>query len=147
MKMKLIEPKDLEKILTVKTNEIRDSKEAVEKFIEFFQEYKIKEKQEYDDEDILLFQYGNYDWQDGNGEEFNFDLTRQLEVPNEDEFLQLSLTLFYDSEQIGEIEAFNSWSTECENLKEWEDLIKQTKGYEKIQNIQPNSHKVSLNTT
>ena len=76
--MKLIKPSESDKFLKIQVNGIRNSKDAVERFISFFQEYKIKEKQEYEDEDMLLFQYGNYDWQDVNGDEFSFDLTRQF---------------------------------------------------------------------
>ena len=49
--------------------------------------------------------------------------------------------------KIGEIDAFNSWSTEYESLKEWKTFIENTQGYEKTQNIQPKRFEIRLSKT
>ena len=145
--MRLINPKESKKYLEDQVTGIKISDDAIEKFIRFFKEYKIKEKLEHEEEDMMLFQYGNYDWQDGNGREFHFNLTRQFEIPGEDEFLQLKLTLFYDPERIGEIESFNSWSVDSADLEVWKKLIKETKGYRISENLRPKRFEINLSET
>lgn len=68
------------------------------------------------DGDMLLFQWGTYDW--GRGEHFELDLTRQLIVGDgeDDEIFQLSLTYrFEPTPQLKVIESGNRW---CHNLSE-----------------------------
>ena len=89
MRKLILEKSD--KALKSQIGEIKNTDEAIKKFLKFYEEFKIKEELEHEEEDMMLFQYGNYDWQNGNGKEFSFNLTRQFEIPNEDEFLQLSL--------------------------------------------------------
>ncbi len=145
--MKYIKPKDSVKILKTEINEIRNTDEAIKIFFKFFKEYKIKEELEHEEEDMMLFQYGNNDWHDGNGKEFNFNLTRQFEIPNEDEFLQLRLTLFFDSVRIGELKSYNSWSTQSSNIIDWERLIKNSKGYQISKNLKPKRFEIELRET
>ena len=85
--MKLIKSKESDKYLKEQINEITNSDDAIETFLKFFKDYKTKEVLEHEEEDMMLFQYGNYDWQNGLEKEFSFDLTRQFGIPNEDEFL------------------------------------------------------------
>lgn len=69
-----------------------------------------------DDSDMLLFQWGTYDW--GDGEFFEFDITRQLIFGGfEDENIwQLSLTFkFNPSEAHRQLDSGNKW---CDNLAE-----------------------------
>ena len=51
--------------------------------------------------DSLLVQWGTYDWRDGSGRHFEFDVTRQLIAePGEDENIwQLSFTLRFPPEE------------------------------------------------
>ncbi|MFK7935487.1 MAG: hypothetical protein AB8G22_18370, partial [Saprospiraceae bacterium] len=71
----------------------------------------------------------------------------QLEIPNEDEFIQMSLLLFYDAAEIGTIEPFNSWSVESENLSDWKVLIKKSVGYLKSKNIEPQRFEIESGVT
>jgi hypothetical protein len=62
-----------------------------------------------EDGDMLLFQWGSYDW--GNGRLFELDLTRQA-VPSGEEdppILQLGCTYRYDPEPFEGVEAGNRW--------------------------------------
>ncbi|MGH1364542.1 MAG: hypothetical protein ACRBF0_13360 [Calditrichia bacterium] len=142
--MKKLIPAESDKVLKSQIGEIKNNDDAIKQFLKFFEEFKIKEELEHEEEDMMLFQYGIYDWQNGKGKEFSFGLTRQFEIPDEDEFLQLSLTLFYNCDQTGEVESFNSWSVDSGNLNDWEQLIKNSEGYLKSKNRTPNRIEIGL---
>ena len=135
--MKFIKSEESDKILKTHVGEVKNSQDAIAKFLTFFQEYKTKKELEHEEADMMLFQYGAYKtYRPGEPEKvFGLNLTRQFVIPGEDEYLQLSLTLFYDPEQIGEITSYNTWSTDCQDLAEWEGLIKETEGYQKSQHL------------
>lgn len=145
--MRIMNPDESDKVLKSQIIEINNCDDAISNFLNFYEEFKTKQKLEHEEEDMMLFQYGNYNWQNENKKEFGFDLTRQFKILNEDEFLQLSLILFYDSEQIGEIESFNCWSVDAKNLIEWEQLIKNSEGYLKSKNLKPKRFEITLNKT
>jgi hypothetical protein len=70
-----------------------------------------------EDADMLLFQWGTYDW--GSGEHFSFNLTRQLIVSEgaEDEGIwQLSLTFEFEPED--ELRSLGSGNKWCHSLQE-----------------------------
>ncbi|MCL2169813.1 MAG: hypothetical protein FWB74_07305 [Defluviitaleaceae bacterium] len=73
----------------------------VELSVRLYEEIKVPE---IDDNvyfgDVLLFQYGIYDWRDENGRHFELDITRQFQcpLPDDDEPYQLSFTLIFDPE-------------------------------------------------
>jgi hypothetical protein len=93
--------------------------------VELFKEIKATDiNNDYDDNDMLLFQYGTYDW--GKGKDFEFDITRQFIRDEEDEPYQLSLTLFFDPI---DCKSYNCWSIDFENLEKWVENIKETEGY------------------
>lgn len=75
--------------------------------------------------DMLLFQWGTYDW--GDGQHFELDLTRQLiwpssEEDDEDEIWQLSLTFKFQPPD--ELRALGSGDRWCEDLSEIEEFEK-----------------------
>ncbi|MEZ4688276.1 MAG: hypothetical protein R3B47_20110 [Bacteroidia bacterium] len=145
--MKLVKIEELEMLLLAEIGEIQHAEMTIEKFFWFYEKYTIKNELEYEEEDMMLFQYGHYDWHDGMGRAFNFNLTRQFEAPESDEFLQLRLTLFFDSKKIGELEDFSCWSIDCNSIGTFENLIKQSDGYKKVQNILPLRWEVKLEET
>lgn len=63
-----------------------------------------------DEGDLLLFQWGAYDWADGNGERFEIDVTRQFSILDRrseyDHMEQLRCTFYY--EPTAELLAFGS---------------------------------------
>ncbi|MFK7935515.1 MAG: hypothetical protein AB8G22_18520, partial [Saprospiraceae bacterium] len=67
--MKIVKPEELPQLLKNQINEIRNSDDAIEQFIHFFNAFKIKEKLNHAEEDMLLFQYDNEDLGDGNKEQ------------------------------------------------------------------------------
>lgn len=93
-----------------------------------------------DEADMLLFQYGTYNWGDELGEHFSFDITRQFTKTNFDMF-QLSLTLIFAPSTI---ESDNSWSSDFNNLEEWTNHIKSTEGYQHVKELDMKSYKLSF---
>jgi hypothetical protein len=99
--------------------------ELIDISLSLFLEIKVKGVLGEDkDGDGLLFQYGTYDW--GNGEYFQFDITRQFIMPDEDETYQLSMKMYFEPV---ECKDYNCWSFGCKNLEKWFDDIKKSEGY------------------
>ena len=69
-------------------------REGIEAMLEFYRTERADDCSLDDDGDMLLFQWGTYDW--GQGHEFELDITRQfVRGDGEDEDIwQLSLTFF-----------------------------------------------------
>jgi hypothetical protein len=111
--------------------QLTNANEIINTSLTLFQEIKVKGiVSDDEDGDMLLFQYGTYDW--GNGKFFEFNITRQFIKVNEDEPYQLSMTLFF--EQI-ECKSYNSWSNDFDNLEKWIENIKETEGYKLIKHL------------
>jgi hypothetical protein len=91
-------------------------------------------------DDMLLFQYGTYDWGGELGEHFKFDITRQFSKKNFDMF-QLSLTLIFEPTTV---ESYNSWSMYFKTLDEWSDNIKTTEGYKLASTLMLKTHKLTF---
>ncbi len=93
------------------------------------------------DGDMLLFQYGTYDW--GQGEHFQINLTRQLigmhdeEEEQEDHMYQLQVTLSYKPADFASVESFNKWSSDCSTLDEFKEIILTSAGYQAALNHLP----------
>lgn len=79
--------------------------------------------------DVLLLQYGVYNWGDENGNHFSFDVTRQVTVPEEDEPYQISLILIYEPSVFSEIKPYNIWSNAFNSVDDFVNHIKSTSGY------------------
>lgn len=79
--------------------------------LDFYREIRARGADVEADGDMLLFQWGTFDW--GEGEHFELDLTRQLIVPRDDDepdVLQLSLTFrFPPTELLRGLGAGNRW--------------------------------------
>ena len=59
------------------------------------------------DNDMLLFQYGIYNWGDENGKHFSFEIARQLIIDKNQDFYQLRLTFIYDPESFENCVSYN----------------------------------------
>jgi hypothetical protein len=93
--------------------------------------------------DMLLFQYGVYNWGDDLGEHFRFDITRQFITEEEDgDFYQLSLSLIYEPTNFRELRSHNSWSRDSKSIAEWIENIKATHGYQQAQSQSANTHRL-----
>ena len=144
--MQIIKPSKSKKFLKKELGNIQNPEEALNGFISFFHKYKTKAELGDEEEDMLLYQYGTYNWT-GRGGNFEFNLTRQFEIPNDDDFYQLSLTLYYKPELVGEIEDENSWSTDFEDIHKWASHIKSTIGFKKVDGNKPDKIAIEFRKT
>src|SRR5262249_13022454 len=93
------------------------AEQAVECAIAFFESVRFADvESEERDGGMLLFQWGTYDWCDGAGRSFEFELARQLIIAgsdpedDDDALWQLHLTLHYaPSEAIAGVGAGDRW--------------------------------------
>ena len=90
--------------------------------------------QENPDKDMLLFEYGNYDW-DGNGLKFEISLKRQIFLKNIDECGYYGWRIFFKTKNIGEINNYSKWCFNKNELANWKSIIKSTKGFVKASEI------------
>jgi len=122
--------------------------QALEAMFEFYQTVQILSKIDTPTQDMLLFQYGVYDWND-TGDNFEFNITRQVKspYPGDDEYYQFSLTLLYEPEEIKPIESFDTWSIDFPDLTAWKNHIISTPGYQKAAQYSPYSFRVDLDHT
>jgi|SRR5215470_6074355 len=93
--------------------------DGCEAFFDFYRDLRphgrVFEQQE--DADMLLFQWGTYDW--GTGKHFSFNLTRQLivsEDAEDEDIWQLGLT--FEFEPDNELRALGSGNKWCHSLSQ-----------------------------
>ncbi len=100
-------------------------------FIDYFQAVKFKEVDEENDGDMLLFQYGIYDW--GKGIFFELNFTRQFyrifPKSYSHRIYQLGVTFFYSPNAFKEIKTLTKWSSDCKNLEEFQHFILNSQGF------------------
>jgi hypothetical protein len=78
-----------------------------------------------EDGDMLLYQWGTYDW--GHGEHFELNLTRQFILPGEHEPYQLSMTLMFEpTDESRQLDAGNRWCPSPDHLAEFRSFICQS---------------------
>jgi hypothetical protein len=111
-------------------------RDGIEAMFDFYRDMRANGCLLEKEEDMLLFQWGTYDW--GEGKHFSVDLTRQLifHVPTEDElaedepaedetaededFWQLSLT--FEFEPIDQLRALGRGNKWCDSLTELDEF-------------------------
>lgn len=99
------------------------------------------------DNDMLLFQYGTYNWGDEKGDHSNFDITRQFRILDDDEFYQLSFSLIYDPSTLTNDDSYDSWSAYAETLEDWVANIRVTPGYQKLRLVNYRTYELDLSQT
>mgnify|MGYP004527079053 CR=1 FL=1 len=74
--------------------------------------------------DMLLFQWGHYEEPQGPARRFCLDLTRQFQLAGDEEFWQLSLSLYFPPgpEALGD---GSCWSADYEQLADWQRAVEQ----------------------
>ncbi len=100
--------------------------EGVSAMLDFYRSQRAEDCDVEEDGDMLLFQWGTYDW--GSGEHFELDITRQL-APDVGEFdfsaSQLSLTfLFEPSGALRALGEGNRWAYTPEDLSDFESFVR-----------------------
>lgn len=123
----------IENAFKEKVSESLTVNNALQFVIDFYTNYEIKNVDTtIPDNDMLLFEYGIYDWQDGKGKNYTIDITRQFYIENEDSdgFSQLHLMLYFNSEEYKNIEAANKWSIDFESIEDWKVFVSNTEGFQ-----------------
>jgi len=92
-----------------------------------------------DDADMLLFQWGTYDW--GQGESFEFNITRQLilgGVSEDENIWQLSLTFkFTPDDQLRQLKPGNRWCRSSGDIRPFQDFIHDSEPYRIVADRRP----------
>ncbi|MGZ3237972.1 MAG: hypothetical protein ACXWIN_04080 [Burkholderiaceae bacterium] len=106
----------------------------LELVVQLYKKYRIENTRTEEDGDMLLFQWGTYDW--GQGNFFEIDLTRQITLafddPDEatDSMRQLRVTLKYepnsDTKKIGE---GNQWCHSPDSMENFITLVKSSAAF------------------
>jgi hypothetical protein len=100
---------------------------AVSVMLDFYRSARAADVEDISDSgDMLLFQWGTYDW--GDGPTFQYDITRQFVVSGFDEpddaIWQLSLTLHFTPDALNAaIASGNRWCDEPAGLARFEEFI------------------------
>jgi len=95
-----------------------------------------------DDGDMLLYQFGIYDW--GEGEYFELELTRQF-IKENDEVVQLRSTLsFHPVNELRELEFDNYWCESESELEHFEQIIQGSSAYKICRGLIPVNVNVEL---
>jgi len=92
--------------------------------------------------DMLLFQYGVYNWVDAHGKHFSLDITRQFLTPDDYEPYQLNLTLVYAPEPFRGVTPYNCWSDECGGMEDFFAHVKTTEGFVAASQYTPLTYKL-----
>ena len=108
-----------------RTVETLTTEEAVGFMLDFYRQVRADDCLLDEEGDMLLFQFGVHDW--GEGETFEFDITRQFTAPgteDEDGMSQLSLTLHFPVTDA--LRAFNDneWCASPDEADDFERLIR-----------------------
>lgn len=116
---------------------------ALAAMLQFHSRHKLRLPITCHEDDMLLFQYGIHDW-DGKGEKFDLDFTRQFIDPNDDEFYQVRLTLFYPKETFEGKGSCTRWSLAAPTLEDWKRQVSETVGFQLAGGNSPTHYEISL---
>ena len=94
--------------------------------LDFYRDERVDESLiESSDGDMLLFQWGTYDW--GDGKHFQIDITRQFLLKRKDEPYQLHLKgKFPPDAENAQFGAGDQWCESPEYVAAFDDFIRQT---------------------
>lgn len=109
--------------------------ELVDAVLAFYQTLPASNLLNEPDADMLLFQYGTYDW--GDGENFEFDLTRQFitaDGEDDDAMSQLHCTVRYEpTHDLRAMGAANLWCKSKQEMASFRSAILSSPAYELAQ--------------
>lgn len=106
--------------------------------VSFYRDVRVEKCSVEADEDMLLFQWGTYDW--GKGEFFELKITRQLMQSNgdDDEIWQLSLTFKFDpNDSTRDLGAGSKWCHSPQQLADFETYIFQSIAHQNLSQKRP----------
>lgn len=110
-----------------------DVVEGIELMLSFYEEERIEGCEVDKDSDMLLYQWGTYDW--GEGEAFEVDITRQLIGPDgeDEDIFQLSLTFrFAPTIESRAIKSGNRWCPRPKEAESFRDFIHKSAAFQAV---------------
>lgn len=109
---------------------------------DFFYENKIKRYKKDNDGDMLLVEYGRFDF--GKGDHFQWSFTRQFYKPTK--IQQLRLTLYYDptTAALSSLESDNFWN-DALSKEAWVEQVKTTTVFKALQQQSLLRYEIQLN--
>lgn len=110
--------------------------EGIALMLSFYQDERADGCEIGEDGDMLLYQWGCYDW--GQGEMFEFNITRQfMDAAGEDEDIrQLSLTFkFKPSESLRKLTDGNRWCRSPDEIREFRSFIESSAAYKAVAKV------------
>ncbi|AFM14007.1 hypothetical protein [Turneriella parva] len=137
-------PKKAEKLLLsqIKNSNLEPSELSPEtllkQIVDFYLNTRFEEVDISADGDMLLIQWGTYDW--GEGAFFEFDITRQFiesSKTDDDAISQLHATLFFAETPELSKEQGNQWFHDPESAASTFDFVKGLKFIDKLQKLKP----------
>jgi hypothetical protein len=116
------------------------SAQGVRLMIDFYRNVRADHCQLDKDGDMLLFQWGTYDW--GQGRKFQFDITRQFidsEIEDDDNAISQLSTKFYflPSAELDAIKSGNRWCSTPAESADFEAFIVGSDAYLAVQALPP----------
>ena len=109
-----------------------------------FQVLKVKNLTEMENNDMLLFQYGVYNYGDELGKHFSLDITRQFYRPSKERPYRLCFTLVYDPGQLSESNRYQRWNKDFPDTQSFVAHIKSTEGFKFAERALPKTYKMYL---
>jgi hypothetical protein len=106
--------------------------ETIDAFTRYYREVEYARCDRANDGDMLLFQYGVYDW--GDGPSFEVDFVRQFMVERffqQPLMEQLHLTLFFKPELGSDLQDFNLWSSDCPDIERFAQQVRESPGFKR----------------
>ena len=110
-----------------------DVVEGIELMLSFYEEERVEGCEVSEDGDMLLYQWGTYDW--GEGKTFDFDITRQLIGPGgeDEDIFQLSLTFrFAPTTESRAIESGNRWCSRPGEAESFREFIHKSAAFQAV---------------
>ncbi|TFB98555.1 MULTISPECIES: hypothetical protein [unclassified Cryobacterium] len=116
--------------------------EALVAYMDFYRDVRITDCPTINDGDMLLFQWGLYDWRDFNGQGLDVSLTRQfmpvgIDDDNDPPIIQLSLNLRYPAARALGLKDGNRWLSEPADVKDFAQWCRSTPVYSLVENEFP----------
>ena len=112
--------------------------------LEFYEDARIDDTSLEEDGDMLLFQWGSYDW--GQGPSFELDLTRQaIPAGTEDPpILQLQCTYRYEPAYFQNVVPGNQWCYSPHELAEFRSFVLGSEAMRRAAGLTPASMDILL---
>ena len=124
-------------------------KSGISAMLAFYREERAQGCPLEDDGDMLLYQWGTYNW--GQGEWFELNITRQLisgESGDDEDIWQLLLTFKYKpTSNLRELGSKNRWCEKPDELPAFESYIKDSDAFQMVADVRPDALELAYECT